>query len=271
MNQIASLRQRSHLWYANYTARQRCAAVGRVRHEIVQQADKLIAAAKSPQRTNDKETLAAELIPLCDALRWIAGKGPRLLADRTPRWWSRPLWLWGTRPRVRRVPHGVVLILGTWNYSMLLAGVQAAQAIAAGNAVLWKPAPGCESATRMLIDCFLRSLPNDTETPLIQMLPSDASAAVDAMRQSVDMVVLTGGYDTGRAVLKQSVDSMTPCLLELSGCDAMIVVPNAPTRKTGSDQRNRNYLDRVADHAVNALTLNSGATCIGPRRMLVHR
>ena len=68
---------------------------------------------------------------------------PRTEGERTPRAAKvvavRPIWLMGSRDVVHRRPWGVVGIIGTWNYPVFLNAVQVAQALVAGNAVVWKP------------------------------------------------------------------------------------------------------------------------------------
>ncbi|TWT68075.1 aldehyde dehydrogenase family protein [Crateriforma conspicua] len=231
----------------------RCRVVGAARHHVARRIDALVDACRSAQRTMDSETVAAELIPLCDALKFIADQGPKILADRRVGTRGRAVWLWGVQSRVQRVPWGDVLILAAWNYPLLLPGVQMAQALAAGNCVWVKPAPGCESATRILVDCFFDA---GVPTDCLSILDSTVDAATRRIDQGVDLVVLTGGVATGRTVMHALAETVTPSIMELSGCDAMVVLPGAD-------------LDRVASAVRFGLTFNAGATCIGPRRLLI--
>ncbi len=215
--------------------------------------DELLADSRTEQRTSDVDTVAAEVLPLAEALAFIGSRGPRVLRPR--RWGARgrPLWLWGVRSRVERVPHGTVLVLGAWNYPLLLGGVQVAQALAAGNVVQWKPAPGSEAVCRRFAACLLAAgVPRHALT----VLDSDVSAATAALDRGVDLVVLTGSAATGRAVLRRAAETLTPAIMELSGCDAAIVLRSAS-------------LERAAAAVRFALTINSGATCIGPRRLIL--
>jgi aldehyde dehydrogenase (NAD+) len=156
---------------------------------------------------------------------------------------------------VRRDPFGRVLILGTWNYPLLLMGTQAAQALAAGNRVLLKPAAGCEAVTEELIGCFHRAgVPPDH----LVALNSTTEAATEAIESGVDLIVLTGSAATGRKVMAKAAETLTPTIMELSGCDAVVVMPSAD-------------FDRTAQAIRFALTFNSGATCIGPRRLIVEQ
>lgn len=227
--------------------------VARARHQIATVADELVALTGSPYHREPAETISAELIPLCDALRWIGRRGAHTLAPRHLGSRGRPTWLYGVSARVTRVPRGVVLVIGSWNYPLLLPGVQAAQALAAGNAVLWKPAPGCEAVTERVARCFIGA---GVPPECLQVLGSDPAEAVEQIDAGVDFVVLTGSAATGRRVLAQAAGSLTPATVELSGCDAMIVLPGAD-------------LDRVAAALRFGLCFRGGATCIAPRRLLV--
>lgn len=89
-------------------------------------------------------------------------------------------------------------------------------------------------------------------------LDSSPESAIAAIQDGVDLIVLTGGAATGRKVLAQAAQSLTPCVMELSGCDAAIVL-------AGAD------LSRVGEVIRFGLSFNAGATCIGPRRLIVQR
>src|SRR6056297_520990 len=250
---VQHLRLASEHWSQSVSLAARCRRLGEVRHIIAQRLDDLVAATHSSIRVEDTETIAAELLPLCDALAELARRGPAVLRSRQLGGLGGPLWMWGVRSRVERVPWGVVGVLGTWNYPLLLAGVQVAQALAAGNAVLWKPAPGAEAATQCLAECFWAA---GISEDLLQLAASDVASGQALIDAPVDHIVLTGSAATGRAVLRQAANWLTPATLELSGCDAAIVLPSAD-------------LDRLLDCLLFGLQTNSGATCIGPRRLIV--
>lgn len=233
--------------------RRRCQIVASARHPIAAACDEWVTLCRPPTRSDDIETIASELVPLCAALQFIGRRGSSILKTRHEGMRGRPIWLWGVRSEVQRVPRGDVLVLGAWNYPLLLPGVQIAQALAAGNRVYFKPAPGCEAVSARLIEMFWNAgVPRDA----MELLPSPPQSAIDMVDRGVDLVVLTGAAQTGRAVLRQCADKLTPAIMELSGCDAVIV-------GRGAD------LARVAKAIRFGLMFNGGATCIGPRRVLV--
>ena len=199
------------------------------------------------------DTLVAEVLPLLEACRFLEREAAFTLARRRESTTSRPVWLGGVSVETRRDPLGLVLVIGPGNYPLFLPGVQALQALVAGNAVLWKPAPGGTAAAlavqRMLVAAGL-------DPALLTILGTDPLEATAAMRAGVDKVLLTGSAVTGRAVMRELAETLTPSTMELSGCDAVFVLEGAD-------------LDRVTEALLFALRFNGSATCMAPRRLLV--
>ena len=193
------------------------------------------------------------MLPLADACRFLEKEAPQLLQPHHLGRAGRPLWLQGIRAEVRREPLGVVLIIGPSNYPLFLPGVQTLQALAAGNAVLLKPGSGggpvAQRFAELLYDAGLKE-------PLLNVLSEDPDDARHACAQGVDKVFLTGSAQTGVEVLTNLADTLTPAVVELSGCDAAFVLPDAD-------------LDLVARALSFAFRLKTGQTCIAPRRLLV--
>jgi aldehyde dehydrogenase (NAD+) len=91
---------------------------------------------------------------------------------------------------------------------------------------------------------------------LLQILDESSAAASDAIVAGVDKIFLTGSAATGRDVLTQLAGQLTPAVMELSGCDAVFVLPGAA-------------LDRVVAAVAFGLRLNGSATCMAPRRLFL--
>ncbi|MEC8553785.1 MAG: aldehyde dehydrogenase family protein [Planctomycetota bacterium] len=212
----------------------------------------LIQAVHRPNAT-PAEILTSEVFPLADACKFLARRGRQLLAPSSHSWRHAALWMGQIRVRTAREAWGTILVLGPSNYPLFLPGVQALQALAAGNAVVIKPAPQGEKVLQILKQCLV-----DAEIPgdLLQILPSGVEYGQAAMRLGVDKVVLTGSAKTGQSVLSELSDSLTPTTMELSGCDAVFIADKADVQ-------------RAARCTAFALQLNGGATCIAPRRVFV--
>jgi acyl-CoA reductase-like NAD-dependent aldehyde dehydrogenase len=200
------------------------------------------------------EILTSEVLPLLDACKFAEKNTARLLRPRRPRRHGRPLWLAGVDLRVSREPYGLVLIIAPSNYPLFLAGVQALQALATGNAVLIKPGPRGEDTVRALGRLLTES---GVDPLLFNILGSNPANAEWAIREGVDKVVITGSAQTGCAVLLRAAETLTPVTCELSGCDAVIVLPGADPQL-------------VARALHFGLRLNASQTCMRPHRVLVH-
>lgn len=232
--------------------RTRIKRVGQLRHLLVDARQELADAIQRPNASL-AEKFSSEIFPLADACRFVASRGRRLLAPYSASKWNAAWWMGRIAVRSVREPWGVVLILGPSNYPLLLPGVQAVQALAAGNAVLVKPAPGGERCMELLQGLVEKcGIPRS----LLSVLDSSVAAAQAALQVGVDKVVLTGSVSTGRHVHAALNESMTPSTMELSGNDAAFVTSQAD-------------VPRAADAIAYGLTLNGGATCIAPRRIFV--
>jgi acyl-CoA reductase-like NAD-dependent aldehyde dehydrogenase len=238
--------------WAAEVVRHRLNKIGKVASEIATHYARFLAAIDRPN-SSDADKLASEVLPLADACRSTAKTGRRVLAPHSISFMQGAWWLGRVSVNVNREPWGTVLILGPSNYPLFLPGVQVIQALAAGNAAIVKPAVGGSRAMETLKQCLIAC---DIPADLLQILPENIEAGQIAMRCGVDKVILTGSIQTGRAVLKELAETLTPSTMELSGCDAMFILPNAD-------------LDRAVAALLYALQLNGGATCIAPRRVFV--
>ena len=226
----------------------RLGVVARLRRLLAERA--VTVAATVARRPAD--TLAAEVLPLLEAARFLERRAARLLAARRLGRAGRPLWLAGVEQVVLRAPLGTVLIIGPGNYPLMLPGIQALQALVAGNAVVLKPGRGGEAAA-----ASFASLLAEAGLPAGVLVVADGGAAAGAalVEAGFDRIVLTGSAATGRAVMGQAAARLSECVLELSGADAVWVLPGADARL-------------VASCVLYGLRLNRGETCIAPRRVL---
>ena len=241
--------------WAAASVRRRLGVVRELRHLIAEHTGQLAATIRLPQRTSPAETLAAEILPLADACRFLEREAEALLAPQKLGRRGRPFWLGGSKVELRREPFGVILVIAASNYPLLLPGVQLVQALVAGNAVLVKPGHGGAETATLLASLLRRAGLPDGLLSVLGESTAEATAAIDA---GVDKVVLTGSHDTGREVLGRLARSVTPAVLELSGCDPVFVRADAD-------------LELVIDALCFGTTFNGSFTCIAPRRIFVAR
>ncbi|MET8051395.1 MULTISPECIES: aminobutyraldehyde dehydrogenase [unclassified Streptosporangium] len=194
---------------------------------------------------------------------------------------------------VRR-PVGVVGSIAPWNFPLVMAVWKIGPALAAGNAVVIKPAPQTPGTTLRMAELFARAGAPDG---LLQVVLGGAEVGEALVTDpGVDMVSVTGSTATGRAVMRGATGSLKRVHLELGGKAPALVFGDADlsemargvamgaTYNTGQDctAATRVYISReVYDEAVEALHATLArvsvgdpwdpATDIGPLISAVHR
>lgn len=244
-------RQAQRAW-AMTSVGDRIAVLRRARQKMALQTKDFVAAIAHPARLAG-ETMVAEVLPLLEACRFLERDAEKILTVRRLGRRGLPFWLSGIDSEVRRTALGKVLVIGPANYPLFVPGVQVLQALAAGNAVVWKPGSGGRNVAEIFAAAmFSAGLPHS----LLRIADDTVDASWKELAIGADKVFFTGSADAGKAVLAQLAVSATPSVMELSGCDAVIVLPSAD-------------LDRVAAALTFGLRFNGSATCMAPRRVFV--
>ncbi len=237
--------------WAATPVRERLRVLRRARHTLAGLATEIAAALSPTLARTSAETLVGELLPLLEACKFLEHEAEKLLRPRRLGLSGRPLWLSGVWAEVHREPLGEVLIIGPANVPLFLPGVQVLQALAAGNTVTWKPGAGggavAEIVTRTLREA---GLPPGALT----VTGEGVEAARTALESGPGKVVFTGSAENGRTVLAALARTSTPAVVELSGADAVVVLPSAD-------------LHVVARAVAFGLRWNGSAVCMSPRRL----
>jgi len=241
--------------WAERPIRDRLAIVRRLRHALAAHADRLCLATTQDVGRAADEVLGTDVLPTTDSLRFLERRAARVLRPRRVPGRFRPWWLFGERETIYRRPFGVVGVIGTWNYPILLNAVPIAQALAAGNGVLWKPSELAPAVGAAMHELFLAAgVPPD----LFARLPATREAGPQLLEADVDHVLFTGSVDVGRKIAVRCAERLIPTTLELSGCDVQFVLGDADAAL-------------AARAAWFGTTLNLGQTCLAVRRVFVER
>lgn len=160
------------------------------------------------------------------------------------------------RALIRYVPRGVVCVIAPWNFPFELAMTPALTALAAGNAVIVKPTSAVpllgELIERLFDDAF-------KDHPGIAQVVHGPGAlgSVVATAPGVDFVAFTGSTAVGRKLQAALGPLLRPSLMELGGCDPLIVCDDA-------------NLERAANATVFGRFSNNGQVCAAVKRVYVH-
>jgi acyl-CoA reductase-like NAD-dependent aldehyde dehydrogenase len=251
---VPSCQQQQREW-ARRSVRERLRPLRAFRQSLVDRCDELCTAVARDQGKPPEEALAGEILPLAAACRFLQKEAARLLRPRRVSGTHLPIWLWPQKDWVYRRPRGIVGIIGTWNYPIMLNGVQIVHALTAGNGVLWKPSELAPSTATVICDLLDKAgYPPD----LVHLLPATRDAGQDLANADVDHIIFTGSSATGRRLAENLGRRLISSTLELSGCDALFVLDDAD-------------VNMAAKAAWFGACLNRGQTCLASRRVLVHR
>ncbi|MEI4472279.1 aldehyde dehydrogenase [Frigidibacter sp. MR17.24] len=160
---------------------------------------------------------------------------------------------------VLREPVGVVGLVLPWNFPLLMLAWKIAPALAAGCAVIVKPAEDTP-----LTALRVAELAHEAGVPrgVLAVLPGTGAEVGEPLGRhpDVDMVSFTGSTATGRRFLHYAADSnLKEVVLEMGGKNPCIVLDDAED------------LDAVAAHVVNGAFWNMGQNCSAASRLIVHR
>jgi len=154
-------------------------------------------------------------------------------------------------------PLGVVGVIVPWNFPMTIASWGFAPALAAGNAVVLKPAEWTPLTAIRIAELGLESgLPDG----LFQVLPGRGSVIGERFvtNESVRKIVFTGSTEVGKRVMAGCAEQVKAVTLELGGKSANVIFADAD-------------LEKAAATAPYAVFENAGQDCCARSRILVER
>ena len=183
-------------------------------------------------------------------LDWAARNAHRVLRPRRVRSGLLAVNLAAT---VEYPPLGVIGVLGPWNYPVFTPMGSLAYALAAGNAVVFKPSELTPATGGWLVSSFAEVVPAQ---PVLQLVTGAGETGQALARSGVDKISFTGSSETARKVMAACAENLTPLLAECGGKDAFLVASDA-------------NLDAAADAAAWGAVWNAGQNCIGVERIYV--
>jgi acyl-CoA reductase-like NAD-dependent aldehyde dehydrogenase len=158
---------------------------------------------------------------------------------------------------VVREPVGVVGCITPWNFPLHQLAAKIAGALAAGCAVVAKPAEQTTGTAFLLAEILDAA---GVPPGVVNVVPGDGPTTGEALvsHPGVDMVSFTGSTAAGRRVARLAAERVRPVALELGGKSPQVVLDDAD-------------LDAAVTDAVNRCFLNSGQVCSAFTRLVVPR
>jgi acyl-CoA reductase-like NAD-dependent aldehyde dehydrogenase len=242
---VATAVARRASWAATPVA-QRARILAEVASAIRAQADRLARTLTLEQGKPLKES-AIEVARTADCFEHWASLAEQLLAPS-------PRRVDGKAAFVLKRPVGVVAAVVPWNFPLTLLANKLVPALAAGNALVVKPAPTTPFATAAVLEMLEAA---GVPAGAVGLVVGGADVGEALVRHPrVDLVSFTGSTATGRAIMAAAAPSVKRLVLELGGSDPMIVCDDAD-------------LDGAARAAAVGRYFNCGQACIAVKRLYV--
>ncbi|PMS22174.1 betaine-aldehyde dehydrogenase [Trinickia dabaoshanensis] len=196
------------------------------------------------------ETRAVDIVTGADVIEYYAGLVPTIEGRQIPLRDDSFVY-------TRREPLGICAGIGAWNYPIQIACWKSAPALAAGNAMIFKPSEITPLSALKLAEIY-----TEAGVPAGVFNVVQGGGAVGAMlaeHPDIAKVSFTGGVETGKKVMSMAgASSLKEVTMELGGKSPLIVFADAD-------------LERAADIAVTANFFSAGQVCTNATRVFVQR
>lgn len=189
-----------------------------------------------------------EVLVTTEHLYWAAAHAEEVLRRRRV---ASTLLMANVTASVEYRPYGVVGVIGPWNYPVYTPMGSIGYALAAGNAVVFKPSELTPAVGHWLTAAFAEVV---DEQPVLQVVTGSGETGDALVRSDVDKVAFTGSADTAKAVLAACAPTLTPAVIECGGKDPLVVAADAD-------------VDAAVEAALWGGVVNSGQTCVGVERI----
>lgn len=195
-----------------------------------------------------QEALEVDVASGADVIEYFAGLVPAMQGDQQPLGESQFFY-------TRREPLGICAGIGAWNYPIQIAMWKSAPALAAGNAMIFKPSEETPLTALKLAEIFTEAgLPDG----VFNVVQGDYRVGqMLTAHPDIAKVSFTGETGTGKAVMADSAKTLKSVTMELGGKSPMIIFDDAK-------------LDDAVSAAMVANFYTQGEVCTNGTRVFVH-
>ena len=183
-------------------------------------------------------------------IEWFAEEGKRVYGDVIPTYAK------DRRVLVLKQPVGVCASITPWNFPNAMIARKAGPALAAGCALVARPAELTPLSALAMAELAHRA---GIPAGVLNIVPGTDAAGVGKLfceSPQIRKVTFTGSTEVGRILLRQSADTIKKCSMELGGNAPFIVFDDAD-------------LDEAVKGAIASKYRNAGQTCVCANRILV--
>ncbi len=224
--------------WSQTTPAERSRALLRIADAVEARAEELVQAECENTGKPVGLTMAEEVPPMVDQIRFFAGAA-RVLEGK-----SAGEYMAGHTSFVRREPIGVCAAVTPWNYPMMMAVWKWAPAIAAGNTMVLKPSDTTPVSSVLMAELMAEFLPQG----VINVLCGDRETGRALVAHKIPrMVSITGSVRAGKEVAVAAAADLKKVHLELGGKAPVIVFDDADLEATAAGIAGAGYFNAGQD------------------------
>ncbi|PKH23785.1 betaine-aldehyde dehydrogenase [Enterobacterales bacterium CwR94] len=245
---VAAAKHGQKIWAA-MTAMERSRILRRAVEILRERNDELAALETLDTGKPYSETVSVDIVTGADVLEYYAGLIPALEGEQIPLRDTAFVY-------TRREPLGVVAGIGAWNYPIQIALWKSAPALAAGNAMIFKPSEVTPLTALKLAEIYTEA---GVPAGVFSVLngPGAITGQLLTDHPGIDKVSFTGGVASGKKVMANAAGStLKDVTMELGGKSPLIIFDDAD-------------LDLAADIAMMANFYSSGQVCTNGTRVFI--
>jgi acyl-CoA reductase-like NAD-dependent aldehyde dehydrogenase len=239
--------RRAQAKWAKVPTRARGKYILRLSEIIADRAEELATAIAAETGKPVFEALTHEVMPIADLAHYFGKHSHEILA-------RRPIALHLLKHRrsyLHFVPRGVIGVISPWNFPFGIPSGDVIMAIAAGNGVVLKPSELTPLIAQKLKELVVAA---GIDADLMQVAVGYGDVGAALVKAGINMLHFTGSVPTGKKVAAACGERLIPCVMELGGKDAAIVLDDAD-------------LDHAARVIVHGAFTNSGQVCASIERV----
>jgi len=236
---------------AQFSLVERVQMLERMRDYIIQHQESIVTKVQDETNKCLSDTFIGEIFGVLEHLDYLIKNAPKILGEKKI---HTPLAMFGKKSRLFTDPLGVILIISPWNYPFYQAIVPITSAFITGNAVIYKPSeitPLKGLIEEILLHAFRGA------GSWAQVIYGDGKVGAQLVKGGPDKIFFTGSVNTGKKIMKEASETLTPVELELGGKDPMIVFEDA-------------NIYRAVKGAIWGAMTNCGQSCTSVERLYLH-
>ncbi len=220
----------AQLMWAALSFQERGTYIKKMRDYIVAHAEELSQIVSRDSGKSRIDALATEVLPCALACNWYLKNAGKVLKPKGLA--GSSILFFNKRSEVIRVPLGVVGVISPWNYPLSIPLGEVIMGLMAGNAIMLKVA-----AQTPLVGAAIEKIVAAGGLPhglFHHIVGSGGAVSTAFFKLGINKIFFTGSVATGKQLMAQAAETLTPLSLELGGNDPMIVLADADLERAAN-------------------------------------